>query len=69
MVCLNCGKEIPDNVKFCVYCGKKVENNPESIQKAEPETGDIAVKQEEDDIWAIPNAMEENAASLYSKVK
>ena len=67
MVCLNCGKEIPDNVKFCVYCGKKVENNPESIQKAEPETGDIAVKQEEDDIWAIPNDMEENVGSVSAE--
>lgn len=24
MICKNCGKEIPDNVKFCTYCGAQV---------------------------------------------
>lgn len=24
MKCNNCGNEIPDNSKFCTYCGKKI---------------------------------------------
>ena len=27
MYCLNCGKEIQENAKFCVYCGTKVTNS------------------------------------------
>ena len=25
MICLNCGREIMDNSKFCEFCGNKVE--------------------------------------------
>ena len=31
MICKNCNKEIPDEKKFCIYCGAKVENQ-EDIQ-------------------------------------
>lgn len=30
MVCKNCEKEISDSAKFCPYCGKNVQNVPES---------------------------------------
>ena len=26
MYCSNCGKEIEDNMRFCIFCGNKVEN-------------------------------------------
>lgn len=27
MFCGNCGKEMPDSIKFCPYCGTKLNNN------------------------------------------
>lgn len=35
MFCVNCGAKLPDNVKFCTYCGQdmrgsSVENKPEN---------------------------------------
>lgn len=27
MICLNCGKEIPDGSKFCPYCGVPIKQN------------------------------------------
>lgn len=29
MFCTNCGKQIPDHVKFCTYCGTKIEQQAE----------------------------------------
>lgn len=29
MFCGNCGKKIPDNVKFCPFCGNKNEKKTE----------------------------------------
>ena len=32
MKCPNCNKEITDNVKFCRYCGTKIETRPEQAK-------------------------------------
>lgn len=33
MYCVNCGKELPENARFCLYCGTKVN----SIVEAKPQ--------------------------------
>ena len=33
MYCINCGKELPENARFCLYCGTKVN----SIVEAKPQ--------------------------------
>jgi DNA-directed RNA polymerase subunit RPC12/RpoP len=33
MYCLNCGKEIQESAKFCVYCGAKVTNSKPTESK------------------------------------
>ena len=33
MICKNCGKEIEDNSKFCVYCGYEVDKEREEEYK------------------------------------
>lgn len=38
MFCEQCGKEIPENSKFCAGCGAKVEPTEPVVQAAEPET-------------------------------
>lgn len=36
MFCQNCGKEVPENIKFCNYCGAEqgVDSSPASFQEA-----------------------------------
>jgi len=33
MFCKNCGKELPEDSKFCIYCGTKVEAQTEEIKQ------------------------------------
>ena len=33
MFCLKCGKELPDNAKFCPHCGNKIDSN-DDIEEA-----------------------------------
>ena len=37
MICANCGKELPDHVKFCKYCGARIVPAPESAPAPEAE--------------------------------
>ena len=34
MYCIHCGKEIPDDCTFCIYCGKATASAPESAPDA-----------------------------------
>ncbi len=34
MFCINCGKELPENVKFCPECGQQVGNIPSPVQQS-----------------------------------
>ncbi|MBQ0079357.1 MAG: zinc-ribbon domain-containing protein [Eubacterium sp.] len=36
MYCKNCGKEVPQDSRFCMFCGTPVEIIPETIQTPEP---------------------------------
>lgn len=32
MICVNCGKNLPDNAKFCGSCGSKMSASPQNAQ-------------------------------------
>lgn len=32
MICVNCGKNLPDNAKFCGSCGAKISASPQNAQ-------------------------------------
>ena len=34
MFCKNCGRELPDDAKFCVQCGASMKQKAESTEKA-----------------------------------
>ena len=66
MYCINCGKQIRDNSKFCCYCGAKTpdpvkeekeiaEPVPKTEEKAEPaeHSGEIVIKE----ITAVPEGI------------
>lgn len=38
MFCRNCGREIPENVKFCNYCGTSQNNSSAPDMQADPRT-------------------------------
>jgi hypothetical protein len=46
MKCKNCGKEIPDDAKFCGFCGTPVEIEAEPENKAEGTVTDAPVTEE-----------------------
>ena len=39
MICQNCGKEIPDDSKFCTFCGADVQHQPTASKVAEHHQG------------------------------
>ena len=47
MYCINCGRELKDNEKFCPECGLKVETNQKETVKAEKVTKNTKVESEE----------------------
>ena len=36
MKCLNCGKELPDNAKYCSGCGEEQGFSEELLERAQP---------------------------------
>ena len=56
MKCLQCGREIQEDSRFCVYCGQKVSQREydqeiktyqESLKKLEKEQAELEKKKEE----------------------
>ena len=43
MYCINCGKELPDDAKFCPGCGNKIGSKPKADVKM-PDFKNYAVK-------------------------
>ena len=42
MLCTNCGKEVPNDSEFCIYCGKRMEHE-EDLERT------IEVRDEEEE--------------------
>ena len=43
MKCSNCGKEIAEDTKFCVYCGTQVANFTENVEVVQKPKDEISV--------------------------
>lgn len=43
MKCSNCGKEIAEDSKFCVYCGTQVTNFTENVEVVQKPKDEISV--------------------------
>ena len=53
LFCSNCGKQIPINAKFCIYCGQKIEDwkeHPSSEPKIHKQKKVIKRESESDDM-------------------
>ena len=46
MYCTTCGKEIPDDSKFCIHCGATVDRTDESIETGSAASQHFPVAQE-----------------------
>lgn len=64
MFCIHCGKEVPDNSKFCVYCGENV-----LIEKYEDMKDSVKIeKNNNKDISNIKNKINIEAGVLKTKI-
>lgn len=68
MFCPNCGKELPDGVKFCAHCGKAVSLEPQQTQKqiAAP---DISSGNTSQDSYGIGESVPQQRSALLLKKK
>ncbi len=66
MFCIHCGKQIPDESKFCQYCGKAL-----TIESSEPEQQELSFSSTKPSIDAIhhhfPEKHEESLESTSTK--
>ena len=46
MKCINCYREIADNLKFCTYCGTKQPLDREAYEREHPELADALPEEE-----------------------
>lgn len=46
MFCQNCGAKLPENVKFCPYCGTKIEMPEPKVEEVKQEVIDAKPEQE-----------------------
>ena len=37
MFCFNCGKQLPEEAKFCAYCGTRMSENPTDSESEDKE--------------------------------
>ena len=47
MKCIACGKELPDEAKFCLYCGQKYKQEPAEEETSVTEEQALPVEEEE----------------------
>ena len=63
MFCWNCGKEIEDGSKFCMYCGTVLEGGDQPLPKAEDAApaAKPVIEEERDTIWGRGDASDKPA--------
>ena len=44
MFCVKCGKEIPQNGKFCMYCGEQIQDFEEKETEIQVDNSNITTK-------------------------
>lgn len=45
MFCVKCGKEIPQNGKFCMYCGEQIQDFEEKETEIQVDNSNITTKE------------------------
>lgn len=53
MICLNCGRENSDGVKFCCFCGAPAAVSLEKTTEVSPENGQLEVSENDTAIGAV----------------
>lgn len=53
MICLNCGRENSDGVKFCCFCGAPAAISPEKPTEIPPENGQLEISENDTAIGAV----------------
>lgn len=70
MICLNCGRENPDGVKFCCFCGASAANllgvTLEKNADFSPENGQLDVSESDAAVGAVSEKPENNDFFLHS---
>ncbi|MBQ4506185.1 MAG: zinc ribbon domain-containing protein [Firmicutes bacterium] len=78
MFCINCGKQLPDNSRFCPYCGTPVavteigeaaEEKTEELKAAAEETAEELKVAAEETAEELKAAAEEKAAEVSEELK
>lgn len=68
MYCMNCGKELPDEAKFCVNCGAKISKMLRNIGAEENSCKDIAGKFANNSEWIYIKSSNEASDSIFECV-
>ena len=67
MKCINCYREIADNLKFCTYCGTKQPLDREAYEREHPELADALSEEEQQELERQRQIEEEIKNGTYDR--